>query len=198
MATRPPDAFLSYTHFDDRRGDISAFRGQLEHAVQELSGEPFEIFQDVDGIGLGERWSGKLDEMLEQVRFFIPIVTPSYFKSQACRDELEKFLRAEADRGRDDLVLPIYYIDSDTLENTDRRAADPLAAALHKRQRHDWRTLRFSSFSTKTVKTAFYKLAREIVRARRRAMPDVAERAEFRLGSGAQADNQGSTVSARK
>src|SRR5262245_21323785 len=143
MATKPPDAFLSYTRWDDRRRDISAFREHLEHAVQDLTGKPFEIFQDVDDIELGERWSDKLDQILNEARFFIPIVTPSYFESGPCREELEKFLQAEANHDRQDLVLPIYYIDSHILENAHLRAADPLAAAIHKRQRRDWRPLRF-------------------------------------------------------
>jgi formylglycine-generating enzyme required for sulfatase activity len=170
---RPPDAFLSYTRFDDRRRFISAFREHLEDAVREVTGQLFEIFQDVDGIGIGEHWPDKLDQMLDEARFFIPIVTPSYFTSKPCREELEKFLRAEAARGRNDLVLPIYYIECDVLADPKLRAADPLAAHIYKRQYHDWLKLRFSSFNTKIVKTALHQLASEIARARRRTMPEV-------------------------
>ena len=132
---------------------------------------PFEIFQDVEGIGIGEHWPGKLDQMLDQARFFIPILTPSYFTSKPCRDELSKFLRAEADRGRNDLVLPIYYIESDLLEEEDLRCADPLAKAIYERQYRDWRELRFESFNTSDVRRALEGLAREIVMSRKRAAP---------------------------
>ncbi|MGI9492523.1 MAG: toll/interleukin-1 receptor domain-containing protein, partial [Geminicoccaceae bacterium] len=94
MAPTPeqkPDAFLSYTRFDDRRGRISDFRTWLSDAVEEVSGKPFEIFQDVDdesGIALGKKWQHELDRMLDEVRFFIPILTPKFFASKACRDEL--------------------------------------------------------------------------------------------------------------
>jgi TIR domain len=171
MASKPPHAFLSYTRFDDQHegGAISEFRKRLASAVRAVTGEPFEIFQDVDGIGLGERWRGKLDEMLDEARFFIPIVTPSYFKSKACREELEKFLRAEAERGRTDLVLPIYYIESDVLEDDGLRAGDPLAKVIHERQRQDWRDLRFDPFNAGPVRRGLEQLAREIVQARRRA-----------------------------
>ena len=175
MASRPPkppDAFLSYTRFDDENdgGAISEFRKRLAGAVRAVTGEPFDIFQDVDGIGLGQHWRGELDRRLDEVRFFIPILTPSYFKSQPCRWELEKFLRAEAERKRNDLVLPIYYRESDVLDEEDLRAADPLASRLHERQRQDWHELRYSSFRTRQVRTALDKLAKEIVRARRRPM----------------------------
>jgi formylglycine-generating enzyme required for sulfatase activity len=173
MVTPAPDAFLSYTRFDDLHdgGAISEFRLRLISAVRAVTGRTFEIFQDIDGIGLGEKWSGKLDQILDQARFFIPIITPNYFTSEACRDELEKFLRAEAERGRSDLVLPIYYIECDVLEDPDLRRADPLATVIHERQRQDWRALRFEPIDAKDVRMARERLAREIVRARGRAMP---------------------------
>ena len=49
--------------------------------------------------------------MLDEARFFIPILTPSYFRSEACRDELEKFLQVgEGDADAGTSILPIYYI----------------------------------------------------------------------------------------
>jgi hypothetical protein len=101
---KPPDAFLSYTRFDDEYhgGAISEFCRRLANAVRAVTGVPFEIFQDVEGIGVGEHWPDKLNEMLSDVRFFIPILTPNYFTSKPCLEELEKFLRAEIERGRND------------------------------------------------------------------------------------------------
>jgi formylglycine-generating enzyme required for sulfatase activity len=173
MAAKPPDAFLSYTRFDDRHdgGAISEFCRRLASAVQAVTGAPFEIFQDVEGIGIGEHWPGKLDRMLDEARFFIPILTPSYFTSEPCRDELAKFLRAEAERGRNDLVLPIYYIECDLLEEEDLRSADPLASTIHERQRQDWRDLRYEVFEAGTLRRALERLARGIASARRHTMP---------------------------
>ena len=86
MASRPPqppDAFLSYTRFDDQHdgGKITEFCKRLVNTVQAVTGASFRIFQDVGGIGLGQHWPGKLDEMLDETRFFIPVLTPSYFNS---------------------------------------------------------------------------------------------------------------------
>jgi hypothetical protein len=71
MAAKPPDAFLSYTRFDDHNdgGAISEFCRRLANAVRAVTGVPFEIFQDVEGIGVGEHWPGKLDRMLDEARF---------------------------------------------------------------------------------------------------------------------------------
>jgi CHC2 zinc finger/DNA polymerase III gamma and tau subunits C terminal/TIR domain len=170
MASKPPDAFLSYTRFDDQhdRGAISQLRLRLASAVRAVTGEPFDIFQDVDGLGLGERWRDKLEEILDQARFLIPILTPSYFSSKACREELEKFLDAEKKRRRSDLVLPIYYIQCPVLEEADLCEADHLARIIHERQRWDWRDLRLRSFRNRSVQLAIEALAREIYKVRRR------------------------------
>jgi formylglycine-generating enzyme required for sulfatase activity len=190
MASRPPkppDAFLSYTRWDDQRdrGKISQFRQELAAEVRTVTGEPFEIFQDVDDIGVGERWSDKLDQMLDEARFFIPILTPNYFRSEACRDELGRFLNEEKAKGRGDLVLPIYYIECDVLEDAELRTIDPLATEIHKRQHHDWRKLRHSPFSTRAVKTALHDLARAIGRARRRPiLPQATRQASSTMAFG--------------
>ena len=165
-----PDAFLSYTRFDDRHGRITDFRTWLGDAVQEVSGERFNIFQDVDdekGIALSQRWKDVLDEMLDQARFFIPILTPSFFKSPNCRSELEKFLNLEAKAGRRDLVLPIYWINCPVLEESDLRAKDDLALEISERQRWDWRDLLFEELTSSACRRGLHKLAVQIERARR-------------------------------
>lgn len=172
MVAKPekPDAFLSYTRFDDRRGRISDFRTWLSDAVEEVSGQSFEIFQDVDdesGIALGKKWQHELDRMLDEARFFIPILTPKFFASPACRDELKKFLELEAKSGRDDLILPIYWIDCPVLDEAPLLARDELAQAISTRQRWDWRELRFEDFEQPAAQRELVALARQIERARR-------------------------------
>lgn len=165
-----PDAFLSYTRFDDRKGKISEFRTCLSEAVEEISGHPFNIFQDIEGIGLGEKWQGVLDEMLDQARFFIPLLTPKFFNSEPCRDELTKFLDLEHKTGRQDLVLPIYWITCSLLEEGHLKAKDELAQALDERQRWDWRGLRLEAFESKEVQRDLLALGAEIERARRNVL----------------------------
>jgi formylglycine-generating enzyme required for sulfatase activity len=136
-----PQAFLSYTRLDDEffGGAISALRRRLELAVQVVTGEEFKIFQDVDGIEFGQHWPSRLEETLARVRLLIPILTPRWFKSPACRDELAQFLAHEAALGARECVLPIYYVETAVLEDPALRARDPLACAIHERQRADWR-----------------------------------------------------------
>lgn len=173
MMKTKPDAFLSYTRFDDRRGKISEFRSWLSDAVEEVSGHPFEIFQDVDderGIGLGQKWKDVLDEMLDQARFFVPILTPKFFNSSPCRDELTKFLELERKTGRQDLVLPIYWITCPSLEEGHLKAKDELAQAIGERQHWDWRDLRFEAFEEEGPQRDIAGLASQIERARRNVL----------------------------
>ena len=171
MADKPPDAFLSYTRFDDEYhgGAISAFRDELSRAVRAMTAKPLDIFQDVDGIGLGENWRKRLNTALGEARFFIPILTPSFFQSEACRSELQTFLQFEKESGRDDLILPIYWLRCPVLEEAGLRASDPLAEIINDRQRSNWRNLRHKPYSDPEVREALETLAEQIEQARTRA-----------------------------
>jgi TIR domain len=151
-----PLAFLSYAHIDDEYhgGAITEFRNRLSLAVRVVAGLDFDIFQDRDSIEWGQSWRETLDEALGEVRFLIPILTPSFFRSDECRRELREFLDLEAAAGRNDLVLPIYYVTCAVLEDQTKRREDQLAAALAKRQYRDWRALRHEPFASAIVRQA--------------------------------------------
>jgi hypothetical protein len=180
MASKPPDAFLSYTRFDDEYhgGAISAFREQLSMAVRAVTAKPFEVFQDVGGIGLGENWPKRLNIVLGEARFFIPILTPSYFESNACRAELQTFLEFENESGRDDLILPIYWLRCRVLEDPNLRTRDALAEIIHDRQRWPWQKFRNKPYSDPEVRAALEELAERIEEARMRTGEPASERAE--------------------
>ena len=133
-------AFLSYARADNDfyNGGISWFRGELEQTVRAYTGSDFQIFQD-DNIETGETWLKVLDQEIERAQLLIPILTPRFFKSEFCRRELGLFLEYETRTGRDDLILPIYLIEADALENRKKRATDQLAAQLYRRNFADWR-----------------------------------------------------------
>jgi hypothetical protein len=115
----------------------------MELAVQARTGRRFNIFPYVDDIKPGDAWRNKLDRATEAAQLFIPILTPSFFESDISRKEAEAFLAYKARAGRDDLVLPIYLIDTPLLEAGGQREAGDLASRLHGRQYDDWRPHRF-------------------------------------------------------
>jgi hypothetical protein len=134
--------FLSYTRLDDEffRGYISSLRDILEKAVRVVTGNrKFTIFQDVDNIKIGENWQERLRTTLGRARCLIPIITPSFITSDMCRDELSSFMSREHDANSRDLILPIYLVTSDVIENENKTNKDDLIKKLSERQWFDWR-----------------------------------------------------------
>src|ERR1044072_4722741 len=110
-SSRIPVAFMSYAHRDDEDRRLSRFRERLERELAQQTGLDVRIFKDSDDVELGEQWRTRLDEGLATSTFLLAIISPSFLMSRYCRDELETFRRYEQSLGRDDLILPVYYID---------------------------------------------------------------------------------------
>jgi acylphosphatase len=162
-----PDAFLSYTRIDDEffGGAITSLRKFLEQGVQVVTGNPFKILQDVDGIELGQDWKKRLDQAITNARFLIPILTPCFFQSDACRSELSKFIAHEESLRRDDLILPIYYVTTPLLEKPDLLKDDSLASEICARQRYDWRQRADLPINDPQIRKAVRELAEKISKA---------------------------------
>lgn len=150
MAQTTAFGFLSYARFDDRheRGRLSLLRERLSGEVQIQTGQPFPIFQDQADLQWGDPWQARLHQAIDGTSFLIPILTPSFFRSTACRREVGRFLHRErreppfGDKGGSDRILPIYWVDAFALSHPAGLAADPIARALAGRQWADWRSLR--------------------------------------------------------
>ncbi len=163
-----PAAFMSYVRFNDAHddGQLTALRERLGNEVRVQTGEEFLIFQDRD-ISWGQNWQQRIDGVLDVVTLLLVIVTPSLFRSSACRAEIERFLEREHELGHQDLILPVYYVSALELDDPDLREADELARVLASRQYADWRELRFEPFTSPAVRKAIAQLAvrvRDILR----------------------------------
>lgn len=163
----PPDrpaAFMSYVHLNDMHdnGQVSDFREILAAEVRVQTGEPFEIFQDRNDIAWGQNWQRRIDEALDGATLLLVIITPSLIRSTACRAEIERFLARERELGREDLILPIYYVSTRELDDPLLQEADELASVLASRQFADWRDLRFEPFTSPLVRKAIEQLALRI------------------------------------
>src|SRR4051812_48903470 len=93
MSERDAVAFLSYVRSDDDHdlGHITDLRRRLEGEVKMQTGRPFHIFQDRNDLQWGQQWKQRIEQALLGVTFLIPIVTPSYFQSEACKKEFDTF-----------------------------------------------------------------------------------------------------------
>ena len=153
---------MSYVHQDDKYERLTTFRALLSDEVQIHTGEEFPIFQDRKDIQWGQNWKERIEESLDNVTFLIPIITPSFFKRQYCRDEVERFLERERRLNRNDLILPVYYVDCLILGDERLRLADELAREIGLRQYTDWRDLRFEPSTSPEIGRRLALLAVQI------------------------------------
>ena len=181
MITREPIGFLSYVRSDDQHdgGRITAFRERLEGEVRMQTGRPFAIFQDRNDIAWGQNWEDRIKKSLYDVTFLIPILTPSFFRSPACRLEFETFLLKEKTLGVNRLILPLYYVQCDEFGDEYVQGGNEIVDTLKERNWTDWRQFRFKPFSDEAVAAALATMAgaikasiRELISIASAATPD--------------------------
>ena len=162
-----PIGFMSYVRFDDEHenGRLTELCKRLSGEVRVQTGEGFDIFQDRQDIAWGQQWKNRIGEGLDASTFLIPIITPGFFKSDACRYELERFLARESALGRNDLILPLYYVNCPVLNDECKRNADRLARVIGERNYFDWRELRFEPFGAPQSARMLARLATQIAEA---------------------------------
>jgi hypothetical protein len=156
---------MSYAHHDDGRGALSRFHRELTEELHSQSGRPIEIFKDNEDIELGQQWRERLAAGLAESTFLLPIITPSFLRSRHCREEYVAFTEHERARQRRDLVLPVYYIDSNFLISSGGEAAAATLTSILERQYFDWRNLRSRPFSSHRVRQELERLATMILQA---------------------------------
>jgi parallel beta-helix repeat protein len=156
-----PAAFMSYARFNDQHdnGQLTEFCARLSGEVKVQTGEEFPIFQDRNDIAWGQNWQQRIDQALDTVTLLLVIVTPSFFRSPPCRAEVMRFLERERQLGRQDLILPVYYVSTPEFDDSGQRDANELAGILASRQFADWRELRFEPSSSPVVRKAVAQLA---------------------------------------
>ena len=164
MSNKQPLAFMSYVRFDDdhENGRLTEFRKRLGGEVKMQTGDDFPIFQDRNDIKWGQNWKERIETSIDGTTFLIPIITPSFFKSDACRDELMRFIEIEKELNRNDLILPVYYVGCPLLHDEQECATDELAKIISERQRTDWRELRFEPLTSSESGKRFEELAIQI------------------------------------
>jgi hypothetical protein len=154
--------FWSYVHEDDRNsgGRILSLADRLTEAFDLLSVEPLRLFVDRE-LEWGEEWEKRIQKNLEETTFFIPVVTPRYFRSEPCRKELLDFSRAARDFGVEQLVLPIYYVPVGELE--EESPTDEAMALIKSRQWVDLRHVRLLDETDSEHRTVVNGLAERLL-----------------------------------
>jgi uncharacterized protein YukE len=169
MADGAAAGFWSYVRQDDEDdgGRVLALAKGLKREYALLTGAGLELFVDRDAIEWGQEWQKRIEDALAGTTFFIPVVTPRYFQSQACRRELWKFVREARQLGLEELLLPVYYIRVPELE-TEGDPEDELMALVARTQWEDLHEVRLVSEGSADYRVAVNRLATRLV--------DIAER----------------------
>ena len=111
---------------------------------------------------LGQQWEERINKSLSDVTFLIPIITPSFFKSPACRAEFTTFFLKEKLLGLNRLILPLYYVICDQFGDFYKIGSDEIVDVLKGRNWTDWRQFRFKQFSDEPVAAALAQMAATI------------------------------------
>ena len=155
--------FWSYAHSDNEDDDGRILRLaksiQKEYRVQ--TGEVLDVFTDNSGILWGQEWKKRLDDELIETTFFIPIVTQSYLRSRACREEILTFSRKARSLGVEEFILPILYAFPKAFE--DNVSNDDVVNLIKGVQWRDWRKHRLLDESSAEHRQAVSALVERIV-----------------------------------
>jgi hypothetical protein len=161
-----PVAFLSYAHADDDETDgaVSSLHHLLSQELRLQSAGTFLLFRDRNDLQWGEAWRQVINETLDSAALLVAVISPSFFASDECRRELDRFLVRELQLGRRDLILPIYWIDTSILEDEAERQGDELGEYLAGRQYTDGRSWRFRlPAESATIRPVVADLARRMI-----------------------------------
>lgn len=105
---------------------------------------------------------------------------------------MNQFITHEKSLGRDDLILPIYFVTAPVLERPELLKDDMLASEIGSRQRYDWRVQADLPPNDPQIRRAVRELAEKIATAIARTSGPTPASAPARRGDGA--DDEDSTL----
>lgn len=156
--------FFSYVQADDEAdgGRIISLSKHLRAQFRIQTAEELSLFVDRDSLEWGSEWATRIDEAIAGTTFFIPVITPSYFKSQACRQELLKFTREATRLGLHQLLMPIYWVAVPDLEDEGPSSTDEAVTLVSRYQWQDFRGVRLEDEGSAVFRKAVSGLAVEL------------------------------------
>jgi hypothetical protein len=159
-----PAGFWSYTHRDDEieDGRIRRLARKIANEFEGITAEELHVFIDKEDVKWGNEWRNRIDSALTGATFFMPIVTPRFFRSDECRREVLTFSGHAKSLGLEGLLLPILYFDVPQIRHTEG-AEDEVIALVAKTQYEDWTALRLEDENSPGYRQAIHRLAVRLV-----------------------------------
>lgn len=157
------EAFWSYVHQDDEDdgGRIVSLARLLAARLRLRTGRDAHIFVDKD-LTWGDDWEPEIDAQLLATKFFVPIVTPSFFRSPPCREEVLKFTASAKRLGLTELVMPLYYVTVPEIE-AGEPSGDEVIEIIKRFQWEDWREAALEDSSSAMFRKRLDDLATALI-----------------------------------
>jgi sulfatase-modifying factor enzyme 1/TIR domain-containing protein len=164
-----PVGFWSYARQDDQHTErqLSGLHRAVCSELALLHGEEVTLWKDDTHLKVGKLWEDSIKSAINTSTFFIPILSPRYFKRKYCIIELNLFKIRQKTLGRQDLIFPLQFIDINDLRETDT----PYPAALKylkKRQMSAFSPLRGLDPKSRAVQNHLRAFAKMILEELRR------------------------------
>ncbi|MGQ0678660.1 MAG: DUF4143 domain-containing protein [Actinomycetota bacterium] len=149
--------FYSYVHDDDvaEEGRITRLARDIDARYRLLFGEELDVFIDKN-LKWGDEWRSRINQGLARATFFVPVVTRRFLQSAECRRELLEFVAA-AEQAGTRYVLPLLFIDPETLDTN-----DPVGAALARHQGTPWREVSYEEPGSGAYRRAVDRLCEQL------------------------------------
>lgn len=146
--------FFSYARANDEhdRGKLSQLCKLFEGEISVQLGRRVHLFFDQASVEYGQAWDARIRDGIEAAAFFFPVLTPHYFASKKCRQELKQFLDKAERAGQKDRVIPIYWIEA-------RSPGDALAKRVFQYQYVDFRSDRWEPITGPKIGPLIAKVA---------------------------------------
>ncbi|WP_160159599.1 toll/interleukin-1 receptor domain-containing protein [Streptomyces sp. 3213.3] len=163
MTSNGAAGFWSYTHRDDEieGGRIRRLAQNIANEFEGITAEELHVFLDKQDLKWGDEWRNRIDNALTGSTFFMPIVTPRFFRSEECRREILTFSGHAKSLGLEELLLPILYFDVPQLKEGD--VTDEVMALVAQRQYEDWTQLRLEDEGSPSYRKRVNRLAVRLV-----------------------------------
>jgi hypothetical protein len=164
--------YVSYAYPDNKDFFVNQLADRLGQELQVQFGEPVKVVWDVDRLRPDATWSEGAENRLQSTSFLIPVVSPSYFRSDACAKEFDVFLEREQRTGRT-LIFPVRFVATGESEDLAAKRRPAWVQSLRRHTAFDLRPYRFN-LGTKDAQRVISFLAGSIRDAHSRNQPESA------------------------
>ncbi|MFT5602891.1 MAG: hypothetical protein ACI9N1_003153 [Flavobacteriales bacterium] len=96
--------FWSYAKKDDQKPhNLTKLREAFNIALDQTLGVDSKLIVDVTDLKWGDKWNRKLEKSIKGADYFLPILSPSYFRSKMCMREFYWAIESNSK------IIPILY-----------------------------------------------------------------------------------------